>query len=77
MGMAKLVVVDIALKPRPGQPAAHFREHELHRTRVESGRSDPKLHLNGFGPTLQTRLYEQFWRPMEVDFGQKNYDTAV
>jgi predicted transport protein len=24
---------------------------------------------------LQTRLYEQFWRPMEVDFGQEAYGT--
>ena len=26
-------------------------------------------------PTLQTRLYEQFWRPMELDFGQEAYGT--
>ena len=24
---------------------------------------------------MQTRLYEQFWRPMEVDFGQEAYGT--
>ena len=27
----------------------------------------------GLEPQLQTRLYEQFWRPMEVDFGQEAY----
>lgn len=27
----------------------------------------------GLEPTLQTRLYELFWRPMEVDFGQEAY----
>jgi hypothetical protein len=29
----------------------------------------------GLEPGLQTRLYEQFWRPMEVAFGQEAYDT--
>ena len=27
----------------------------------------------GLEPQLQTRLYEQYWRPMEVDFGQEAY----
>jgi predicted transport protein len=26
-------------------------------------------------PVLQTKLYEQFWRPMELDFGQEAYGT--
>ena len=25
----------------------------------------------GLEPELQTELYEQFWRPMELDFGQE------
>ena len=29
--------------------------------------------LMGLEPNLQTALYEQFWRPMEVDFGQDAY----
>ena len=31
--------------------------------------------LMGLEPVLQTKLYEQFWRPMEEDFGQAAYDT--
>src|SRR5207237_6240077 len=31
--------------------------------------------LMGLEHGLQTRLYGQFWRPMEVDFGQQAYDT--
>jgi len=31
--------------------------------------------LMGLEPDLQTRLYEQFWRPMEIDFGQEAYGT--
>lgn len=29
----------------------------------------------GLEPQLQGRLYEQYWRPMEVDFGQEGYAT--
>lgn len=29
----------------------------------------------GLEPHLQTTLYEQYWRPMEVDFGQEGYAT--
>ena len=29
----------------------------------------------GLEPKLQTKLYEQFWRPMEVAFGQEAYGT--
>jgi predicted transport protein len=31
--------------------------------------------LMGLEPQLQSRLYEQYWRPMEVDFGQEAYAT--
>src|SRR5439155_26047584 len=29
--------------------------------------------LMGLEPKLQMKLYEQYWRPMEVDFGQEAY----
>lgn len=29
----------------------------------------------GLEPQLQGTLYEQYWRPMEVDFGQEAYPT--
>ena len=31
--------------------------------------------LMGLEPILQSRLYEQFWRPMEIAFGQEAYNT--
>ena len=31
--------------------------------------------LMGLEPELQTRLYEEYWRPMEVGFGQEAYGT--
>ena len=27
----------------------------------------------GLEHELQTKLYEQYWRPMEIDFGQEGY----
>ena len=31
--------------------------------------------LMGLEPKLQTKLYEQYWRPMEIEFGQEAYVT--
>ena len=31
--------------------------------------------LMGLEPNLQTQLYEEYWRPMEVAFGQEAYGT--
>ena len=31
--------------------------------------------LMGLEPAVQTQLYENYWRPMEVDFGQEAYGT--
>jgi predicted transport protein len=31
--------------------------------------------LMGLDPDIQTRLYEEYWRPMEQDFGQEAYGT--
>ncbi len=31
--------------------------------------------LMGLEPVLQTRLYEEYWRPMEIAFGQEAYNT--
>ena len=31
--------------------------------------------LMGLNPALQTQLYEQLWRPMEIEFGQEAYGT--
>ena len=36
-------------QPRPGQPAAHLREHELDRPGAEPGRPDPQLRPHGPG----------------------------
>ena len=74
-GLAKLVVVDIALNRDQDNPQLIFES--MNSTGRELSQADliRNFILMGLEPALQTRLYEQFWRPMEVSFGQEAYDT--
>ena len=75
MGLAKLVVVDIALSRDQDNPQLIFES--MNSTGKELSQADliRNFILMGLEPELQTRLYEQFWRPMEIDFGQEAYST--
>ena len=74
-GLAKLVVVDIALNRDQDNPQLIFES--MNSTGKELSQADliRNYILMGLEPELQTQLYEQFWRPMEVDFGQEAYGT--
>jgi uncharacterized protein with ParB-like and HNH nuclease domain len=74
-GLAKLVVVDIALNRDQDNPQLIFES--MNSTGKELSQADliRNFILMGLEPRLQTRLYEEFWRPMEVDFGQEAYST--
>jgi len=74
-GLAKLVVVDIALTRDQDNPQLIFES--MNSTGRELSQADliRNFILMGLEPGLQTRLYEQFWRPMELDFGQEAYGT--
>ena len=74
-GLAKLVVVDIALNRDQDNPQLIFES--MNSTGRELSQADliRNFILMGLEPELQTRLYEQFWRPMELAFGQKAYGT--
>ncbi|MGB3870128.1 MAG: DUF262 domain-containing protein [Flavobacteriales bacterium] len=74
-GLAKLVVVDIALNRDQDNPQLIFES--MNSTGKELSQADliRNYVLMGLEPDLQTRLYEQFWRPMEIDFGQEAYGT--
>lgn len=74
-GVAKLVVVDIALNRTQDNPQLIFES--MNSTGRELSQADliRNFILMGLEPVLQTRLYEQFWRPMEVAFGQAAYGT--
>jgi len=72
-GLAKLVVVDIALNRDQDNPQLIFES--MNSTGRELSQADliRNFILMGLDPALQTRLYEYYWRPMEVDFGQEAY----
>jgi uncharacterized protein with ParB-like and HNH nuclease domain/predicted transport protein len=74
-GLAKLVVVDIALNRDQDNPQLIFES--MNSTGKELSQADliRNFVLMGLEPHLQTRLYEEFWRPMEQDFGQEAYGT--
>jgi uncharacterized protein with ParB-like and HNH nuclease domain/predicted transport protein len=74
-GLAKLVVVDIALSRDQDNPQLIFES--MNSTGKELSQADliRNFILMGLEPQLQTRLYEEFWRPMEQDFGQEAYGT--
>ncbi len=74
-GLAKLVVVDIALTRDQDNPQLIFES--MNSTGKELSQADliRNFILMGLEPAFQTRLYEQFWRPMELDFGQEAYSA--
>lgn len=74
-GLAKLVVVDIALSRDQDNPQLIFES--MNSTGKELSQADliRNYILMGLEPAIQTRLYEDYWRPMELDFGQEAYGT--
>jgi uncharacterized protein with ParB-like and HNH nuclease domain/predicted transport protein len=75
LGLAKLVVVDIALTRDQDNPQLIFES--MNSTGRELSQADliRNFILMGLEPDTQTQMYEQYWRPMEVDFGQEAYGT--
>ena len=74
-GLAKLMVVDIALTRDRDNPQLIFES--MNSTGRELSQADliRNYILMGLEPALQTKLYERYWRPMEVKFGQEAYVT--
>lgn len=74
-GLAKLVIVDIALNRDQDNPQLIFES--MNSTGRELSQADliRNFILMGLEPVHQTQLYEDHWRPMEVAFGQEAYGT--
>lgn len=74
-GLAKLMIVDISLGRDQDNPQLIFES--MNSTGRELTQADliRNFILMGLENHLQTRLYEQYWRPMEVAFGQEAYST--
>lgn len=71
--IAKLVIVDISLNHDQDNPQLIFES--LNSTDRELSQADLSRNfiLMALEPQLQTKLYEQFWRPMELECGQEGY----
>jgi len=70
-GLAKLVVVDIALSRDQDNPQLIFES--MNSTGRELSQADliRNFILMGLAPPFQTQLYEKYWRPMEQISGRK------
>ena len=74
-GLAKLVIVDVALNRDQDNPQLIFES--MNSTGRELSQADliRNFILMGLEPNHQTRLYEDHWRPMEIEFGQEAYGS--
>ena len=74
-GMIKLIVVDTALNRGQDNPQLIFES--MNSTGKELTQTDliRNFILMGLDQEMQKHLYEHYWRPMELDFGQENYNT--
>lgn len=72
-GLAKLMVVDIALSRDHDNPQRIFES--MNSTGRELSQADliRNFVLMELNRDHQTRLYNGYWRPMEIDFGQEAY----
>ena len=72
-GLAKLVIVDVALDRSQDNPQLIFES--MNSTGLELSQADliRNYILMGLEPKLQTELYNTYWRPMEKVFGQAAY----
>lgn len=72
-GVAKLLVIDTSLTRGEDNPQLIFES--MNSTGKELSQADlvRNFVLMGLEPTLQTRLYKEYWRPFELEFGQQAY----
>ena len=73
-GLAKLIIVDIALSRDQDNPQLIFESMNSTGRALSQADLIRNFVLMGLEPAHQTFLYEDHWRPMEVAFGQEGYD---
>ena len=72
-GIAKLAIVGIALNRGEDNPQLIFESMNSTGKALSQADLVRNYILMGLQPELQTQLYEDYWRPMELDFGQEAY----
>ncbi len=74
-GLAKLMIVDIALSRDQDNPQLIFESMNSTGRALSQADLIRNFILMGLAPVQQRHLYEAHWRPMEVAFGQAAYGT--
>ncbi|MCQ3806136.1 MAG: DUF262 and DUF1524 domain-containing protein [Acidimicrobiaceae bacterium] len=74
-GLAKLMVVDVALSREQDNPQLIFESMNSTGRALSQADLIRNFVLMGLEPAKQTRIYEDHWRPMELAFGQDAYGT--
>ncbi|WMY74895.1 DUF262 domain-containing protein [Buttiauxella selenatireducens] len=74
-GLAKLLIVDVALSRGQDNPQLIFESMNSTGKALSQADLIRNFILMGLEPEHQTRLYEDYWRPMEVAFGQEGYNA--
>ena len=74
-GLAKLMIVDVSLDRTQDNPQLIFES--MNSTGRELSQADliRNFILMGLPQDLQNDLYINYWRPMEIEFGQEGYDN--
>ena len=72
-GLSKLLIVDVALSRGQDNPQLIFESMNSTGKALSQADLVRNFVLMGLEPEHQTRLYDEHWRPMEKDFGQKGY----
>lgn len=75
LGLNKLLIIDIALDRDKDNPQLIFES--MNSTGLELSQADliRNYLLMGLDSKQQTELYQKYWRPMEIAFGQEAYVT--
>jgi uncharacterized protein with ParB-like and HNH nuclease domain/predicted transport protein len=72
-GLSKLIVVEVALSREHDNPQLIFESMNSTGRQLSQADLIRNYVLMGLQPTKQTRLYQDYWRPMELAFGQEAY----
>ena len=72
-GLSKLIVVEVALNREHDNPQLIFESMNSTGRQLSQADLIRNYVLMGLEPARQTRLYEDYWRPMELAFGQEAY----
>lgn len=73
-GIKKLMIVDVCLQQGIDNPQMIFESMNSTGKALTQADLIRNYVLMGLEHNLQTRLYEDYWRPMEVEFGAENYN---